>query len=94
MKLTHITPTVNVPLILSRGLDPNASQCERPEIWLCTQSKSRWAVHHIKARHGKRHLAVIEVNVPRAWLTRRKKNVWTCDKPIPTERIRLGEVLP
>lgn len=94
MKLVHFTPTVNTPMILSQGLDPNLSECERPLIWLCTKSKSRWAVRHIRERHGKRHLAVIEVNVPRSWLTRRRERVWTCERAIPTERIRLMEVRP
>lgn len=92
MRLTHITPTVNVPMILSSGLDPALSECARTEIWLCTKSKSRWAIQHVKERHKKRHLAVISVNVPRSWLTRRQKNVWTCAKPIPTERMTLLEV--
>jgi len=89
MRLTHITPTVNVPMILSSGLDPNASECERPEVWLCTPGRTRWAVRHVKERHGKRHLAVIEVNVPRSWLTRRRQRIFTCDRRIPVERIIL-----
>lgn len=92
MKLRHATPIGNLPSILAGGISPTLSECERPEIWLCTPSRTRWAVKHIQERHRKRNLAVIEVNVPRSWLTRRKKNVWTCAKPIPTERITLLEV--
>lgn len=89
MKLRHATPIGNLPSILAGGISPDLSEGERPEIWLCTKSKSRWAVQHVKERHKKRHLAVIEVNVPRSWLTRRRKRIFTCDRRIPVERIIL-----
>ena len=92
MTLRHATPIGNLPSILAGGISPNLSECQRPEVWLITPSKTRWAIRHVKERHHKRHVAVIEVNVPRSWLTRRRKQIWTCDKPIPTERIRLMEV--
>ncbi|MBI1926940.1 hypothetical protein HYR99_22185, partial [Candidatus Poribacteria bacterium] len=68
------------------------SECKRPEIWLVTPSRTRWAVQHVKERHKKRHLAVIEVNVPRSWLRRRRQGIWTCERAIPTERLHLMEV--
>jgi hypothetical protein len=92
MRLLHATPTVNAPMILSSGLDPHMSECQREEIWLCTPSLKRWAMRHVQARHHQRHIAVMEVEVPRSWLTRRRKRIWTCELPISLERIRLWEV--
>ncbi len=92
MTLRHLTPIVNLPLILSRGIDPNQSQCARAEIWMCSPSRTRWAVLHVSKRHRVRHVAIIELNVSRRWLTRRRKGIWTCQRTIPTQRMRLLEV--
>ena len=92
MRLQHATPIGNLPSILAGGISPQLSECKRPLVWLVTPSRTRWAMRHIRRRHRHRHVAVIEVNVPRQWLTRRRKGLWTCDRPIPTERIRLMEV--
>ena len=58
-------------------------------VWLHATSASRWAVPHVGRRHGVpvQDVALLEVDVPRTWLRRTKRGLWTCDRDTPAERI-------
>jgi hypothetical protein len=42
-------------------------------------------------RHSCNNVTIIEVTVPRSWLTRSKAGLWFCDRDIPP--VRLGQTL-
>jgi hypothetical protein len=87
MKLRHATPTRNLRSIRRRGLLTSTSQCERPVIWLHAANRSAWAVLHTMKRHNSNNVVVIEVAVPRSWLTRSRAGLWFCDQDIPPGRL-------
>lgn len=95
MILRHTTPTVNLPSIEKRGRRvPRFSMGKLIVVWLHEPSQTEWAISHCKLRHeiaGVASLTTLEVDVPKSWLRRRHKNVWTCDRVIPPERI-IGRV--
>jgi hypothetical protein len=82
MRLYHTTPTVKLKRIYERGIDPAFSQCKRQEVWLHVKSRTQWAENHVKDRHKIDSVTTIAVDVPRSWLTRRRKGLWTCDRAI------------
>ena len=90
MLLRHATPTRNLESIRRTGLDPAKSRCARPECWLHTPGQSPWAVLHVARRHTvpADGVTVLEWDIPRAWLTRRRGGVWTCGRVVPAERLR------
>ena len=86
MKLYHATPKRNLSSIRDNGLDPNQSVGKRKEIWLHTQSRREWEIQHTMKRHSVSFdaIAVIEVSVPRKYLTRRRRGIWTTKRIITT----------
>jgi hypothetical protein len=88
--LRHATPARNLNSILRSGLLASRSQGKMPAVWLCSPSKSSWAVLHVIKRHGGRveSTVVLELDVPRAWLRRSRKGLRYCLRDIPRERIR------
>jgi hypothetical protein len=87
MKLRHATPARNLRSIRKRGLLRSKSQCKQPVIWLHAANRSAWAVIHTMKRHTSNHVVVIEVAVPRSWLTRSRSGLWFCDRDIPPGRL-------
>ena len=85
--LWHSTPCGRVRSILRGGLLPALSQCARAEVWLCSASRRPWSLAHTRERHGVEAVALVRVVVPRAWLVRRRRGLWTCTRPIGPERI-------
>jgi hypothetical protein len=91
MELRHATPTRNLRSIRKRGLLTAKSQCKQPVIWLHAANRSAWAVLHTMKRNTSNNVVVIEVAVPRSWLTRTRSGLWFCDRDIAPDR--LGQTL-
>jgi hypothetical protein len=87
MKLRHATPTRNLASIRKRGLLTRKSQGKLPVVWLHAANRSPWAVLHTMRRHGCNDVTVIEVSVPRSWLTRSKAGLWYVSRDVPPGRI-------
>ena len=89
MRLRHATPSVNLSGIRAHGLLTIMSRGVLPLVWLHSAGASRWAVPHVGRRHGVpfSDVSLLEVDVPRSWLRRTKRGLWTCDRDIPAERI-------
>jgi hypothetical protein len=78
----HATPAGRVPSILRTGLLPALSKGAREEVWLVTSSRRHWSLEHTKARHGVERVALVCLVVPRSWLVRRRRGLWTCARLI------------
>jgi hypothetical protein len=87
MKPRHATPARNLRSIRKRGLLTAQSQCKQPVIWLHAANRSAWAVLHTMTRHDSNNVVVVEVAVPRSWLTRSRSGLWFCDRDIPPGRL-------
>jgi hypothetical protein len=76
--------------ILRAGVLASKSQGKLPVVWLCSPSRSTWAILHTIKRHGGRveTPVVLEVDVPRHWLRRSRKGLWFCPRDIPPDRIK------
>ena len=87
--LRHATPRANLPSIARIGLDPALHRCTRREVWLHASCKTAWAILHTSHRHltPTPDIAIVTVRVPRDWLTRRRRCVWTVRQLIPPDRI-------
>jgi hypothetical protein len=93
--LSHATPSRNLRSIQAWGLNPAFARDKLLCVWLHKPSRSAWAVGHCADRHGADppDMAVIRLAVPRGWLKRNRRGIWTCDRVIPSEcfiSIRLG----
>lgn len=64
------------------------SKGARAEAWLHTPGRLAWARDHVKRRHKSEQVVSLRLNVPREWLRRRSKGVWTCDRTISPELIQ------
>lgn len=91
MKLRHATPERNLRSIRQRGLLTSRSKGKIPVVWFHAPGRSAWAVLHTVKRHNSNNVMVIEVSVPRNWLTRSKAGLWFCTRDIPP--VRLGQTL-
>ena len=87
--LRHASPRRNLKSILSTGIDPAFHKCSRPEVWLHSSCKTAWAILHTGNRHevNVNDIAIVTVRVPRSWLRRRRRCVWTVSQVIPPARI-------
>jgi hypothetical protein len=90
MLLRHATPARNVASILRHGLLCSKSQGRRKVVWLHAPSASGWALLHTVKRHGGRveGVAIVEAEVPRAWLRRNRRGLWFSVRDLPPERFR------
>ena len=93
MKMRHVTPSRNLTSILREGLDPvyAVTESDRQYVWLHTPQKTPWAVRHTSRRKvvSEPEVVILEVTVPRTWLSRAWPGVWRCPKVIPPERLRV-----
>jgi hypothetical protein len=89
MRLRHATPVRNLDSIRARGLLTAMSRGALPLIWLHAAGASGWAVPHVSRRHGVvvGVVVVLTVNVPRSWVRRNRRGLWTCNRDIPPARI-------
>lgn len=90
MLLRHATPARNLPGILRRGLLRAKSRGRRKVVWLHAPAASGWALLHTVKRHGGRveGVAIVEAEVPRAWLRRNRRGLWFSVRDVPPERFR------
>jgi hypothetical protein len=87
MWLRHATPMGNLPSIKRRGLDPKQSRGHQEVVWLHRPSRTAWALLHTQQRHHTSDVIVIDVNVPRSWVQRRRCGLWTCRRTIEPHRL-------
>lgn len=87
MKLRHATPTRNLGSIRRRGLLTAKSKGKLKVVWLHSASRSPWACLHTMRRHGRTDVTIVEIDVPRSWLTRSKVGLWYCNRDVPADRI-------
>jgi hypothetical protein len=88
MKLRHATPSRNLASIRKRGLLTTKSKGKLAVVWLHATSRSAWAVLHTMKRHKCKQVTVIELDVPRSWLTRSKAGLWYTSRDAPSGRIK------
>jgi hypothetical protein len=88
--LRHATPARNLAGILRAGLLTSKSKGKMPAVWLCSPSKSSWALLHVVKRHGGRveSTVLLEIDVPRSWLRRSRKGLRYSLRDIPADRVR------
>ena len=84
MILYHATLKRNLDSILQTGLNPEYSKGKERVIYLHTASRRHWAILHTATRHSASlyDILIIEVNVPRGKLRRRRRGLWTTNQPI------------
>jgi hypothetical protein len=93
------TPIVTAPLSpvkgktaspVRTGLLASRPQGKMPAVWLCSPSKSSWAVLHTIKRHGDKveTTVVLVLDVPRSWLRRSRKGLRYVLRDVPPDRIR------
>jgi hypothetical protein len=87
MKLRHATPTRNLRSIRRRGLLTAKAQGQQPVVWLHAANRSAWAVLHTRKRHTSNHVVIVEVSVPRSWLTPSRTGLWFCARDIAPGRL-------
>lgn len=87
--LKHATPKQNLLSIQRTGIDPDRSRGKMKVSWLHAASQSQWKVPHVANRHGigVHDILLIKVRIPRAWIRRRGRGCWTCDRLIPPRNI-------
>ena len=78
---------VNLASIKRRGIDPAFSQSKLEVVWLHALSRTEWACLQTQQRHNTQDVIVIDCNVPRSWLTRRRQGLWTCNRVIEADRL-------
>ena len=91
MRLYHATKRSNLDSIREHGLLVSKADkaAKIKGCWLHTRSMSPWGCLHTIRKHKARLEAVVivEVTVPRSWLTRFRTGLWYTKKDIPAERI-------
>ena len=84
MRLFHATRKANLDSIQSKGINPEFSQGKERVIWYHTKSKRHWAILHTMKRHQCEldDIVIITVEIPRGWIRRRRKGLWTSNQII------------
>jgi hypothetical protein len=87
----HATLRQHLPRILVEGLDPACATGKHPLVWLHTPSRTPWAILHLMKRHrvDVADMVLLDVQVPRRWLRRAWRGLWTCNRVIPPARLRV-----
>jgi hypothetical protein len=91
--LYHTTPARKLASILAHGVLPELSRGAQAVVWLHARGRLGWALGHVAHRHGTAAVVSLRVLVPRAWLTRRRRGVWTCARPVPPGMIQAVNVV-
>jgi hypothetical protein len=91
MQLYHATTRACLASIESNGLllshcDP---QAKTKAVWLHSAYNSPWAILHTQSRHhaALEDVVILEVSIPRGWLTRFRSGLWYSRKDVPVSRI-------
>ena len=89
--LYHATTRSNLESIREHGLlvSKADSKAKIKGCWLHTRSMSPWGCLHTIRKHKARleDVVILEVSVPRSWLTRFRTGLWYSKRDIPVERI-------
>src|SRR5262245_50685772 len=88
ISLYHTCPARYLGSILTNGILPALARGARREVWLHSPARMAWAREHVAERHGCPKVVSLRVSVPRDWLTRRRRGVWTCPRVIPPGEIQ------
>ena len=92
MKLRHATPLANMDSIVDEGLAPMyaVTDSDKKYIWLHTPGRTPWALAHTSRRKQtrKEEIVILEVSVPRRWLTRAWPGIWKCPRVIAPARLK------
>jgi hypothetical protein len=88
--IQHATLKQHLASIEAEGLDPKRATGKQDLVWLHTPGRTMWAVLHTQKRHGVAlaEVLVLDLDVPRGWLRRAWRGLWTCDRVIPASAIR------
>ena len=88
MVVRHTTLRSNLESIQQHGLDPELAVGKIKGSWCHTPSKTPWAILHTMKRHGgnPEDVVTIELDIPRGWLRRRNKCLWTIDRRVSSAR--------
>ncbi len=83
--LAHATLLPRLASIYRWGINPAYARGRLPVVWLHSPGRSAWASAHVAERHSAdpASVVVVRVLVPRRWLVRRARGVWTCSRVIP-----------
>ena len=89
----HATVRHYLPSILAEGLDPAHATGRQRLVWLHTPARTPWAVLHVMHRHGVtlEDIVLLDVQVPRHWLQRTERGLWTCEQVIAPARLQVRE---
>ena len=90
----HATLRRYLPHILTEGLDPACATGKHPLVWLHTPSRTPWAIAHTMRRHrvDVADIVLLDVQVPRRWLRRAWRGLWTCNRLIPPACLRVLDI--
>jgi hypothetical protein len=90
MLLRHATPRRNLAGIKRAGLLTAKSRGRLPAVWLHSPARSAWATLHVVKRHSGRveNTVIFELDVPRSWRRRSRKEIWFTRRDVPPERFR------
>ncbi len=89
MLLFHSTPGSNSLSIHKLGICTESARIEPHRIWLHTWRKRKWARLHLAVRYkcDPRQITSFAVDLPRAWVTKFSRGIWTCERTIHSNRL-------
>lgn len=89
MELFHCTPFGNRPAIGLEGLLVERTQGKYRAVWLASARWMHWAWMHVAMTKAVPVSEVIcfPIDVPREWLTYRRRGIWLCTRDIAPNRI-------
>jgi hypothetical protein len=87
--MRHVTLQRHLMSIQQEGLLPEKSQGAMTCVWLHTPERTPRAVEHTPRRHQEwpEEIILLEVRVPRTWIRRAWRDLWTCNPPVPPARL-------
>lgn len=93
VRLLHVT--CRPYSVIRSGLNPAYSRRPYKAVWLCTVSKLPWVIPHLMATHNRprHHFCILSVEVPKKWLRRHRRGVYSCTRKIAKRRISLPFLL-
>lgn len=88
MRLFHVS--CRPYSVIRSGLDPRYSRRPFKAVWLCTAHQLSNVFRHLMASHRlpRERFRTFAVDVPRAWLRRRRRGIYTCTRKINRRRLR------
>lgn len=89
MLLFHSTPGHNSYSIFTQGIKIDMARNTPHKIYLHTWRKRKWARLHLAVRYhcDPRQITSFAVDVPRLWLKKHSRGLWTCECSIFSNRM-------